>query len=157
MLAGVGCGRKPAESVTEKLIERAIEKGQGGDAKVDISEQGMTIKTKEGEFVAGQGEAVKLPADFPGDVFVYPKAKPIVTAKTATGFMVHFQTADAVEQIIARYGEEMAAKGWEQESSMNSPQSSMLRFTKENRTAALVVTRQDQNSRLMLTVSVPKQ
>ena len=80
-LTGAGCGKK----ISEKIMEKAIEANQGGKAKVDISNGAMTIKTKDGEFVAGQGAAVKLPADFPADVFLYKGAKPVVTMKTADG------------------------------------------------------------------------
>jgi hypothetical protein len=152
-LAATGCGKKMSEKLGEKIMEKAIEHNSGGNAKVDISDKGMTIKTKDGEFVAGQAGAVKLPADFPSDVLVYKGSKPVVSMKTGNGLMIHLETGDSVEKVIETYGKEMPSQGWEQETAMNSAEQSMFVFKKEKRQTAVVVTKSDNVTRIMLTVS----
>jgi hypothetical protein len=64
----------------------------------------ITFKTKEGTFSAGAG----LPADFPKDIPLYPKAK----AEGHFAGIVTFSSQDTVQQIGSFFEAQMKAKGW---------------------------------------------
>ncbi len=117
-----GCfnlGQKVAEKVTEGVIEKAIE-SEGGEAEVDIGEEGVSIKTDEGEMTMGEG--VDLPDDFPKVVPVYPDMKIGTSWKsTADGkdtFSISASTSDPGSTVFDWYKSEL--KGWENESEFTS-------------------------------------
>ena len=64
-----GCGKKVGEKIAEKQIEAAAKKS-GVDASVDISDNNMTIKTKDGTATYSTGKGVKIPENFPKDVYI---------------------------------------------------------------------------------------
>lgn len=77
-----GCfnlGQKVVEKITEEVIEKAIE-SEGGEAEVEIGEEGVSIKTDEGEVTIG-GDA-ELPEGFPKVVPVYPDMQLSTTWKS---------------------------------------------------------------------------
>ena len=55
VLTSAGCG-KVSEKASEKIAEKAIEAGSGGNANVDIDGDGVVIETEEGTYRAdGEG------------------------------------------------------------------------------------------------------
>ena len=57
------------------MLEKAIEKGTGQKADVSTDNNSVSIKTDSGTFAASESGNIKLPSDFPSDVFTYPDAK----------------------------------------------------------------------------------
>ena len=77
--------QKASEKVTEKIIEKSLKNSGASDAKVDLSQGKMSIKTDTGEMVMSTGDSVSLPADFPKDIYVIKGAK----IQTAFGVAAH--------------------------------------------------------------------
>ncbi|OPZ26339.1 MAG: hypothetical protein BWZ02_02065 [Lentisphaerae bacterium ADurb.BinA184] len=165
LLVAVGCGRKEAaaprggapERAAEALIERAIEKDQGGKADVDITAGGIKVKTGEGEMELNAGEGVKLPADFPSDVTVYSGAKVRSVIKVPDGTGVVLESGDAVAKVAAAYREKMKAGGWAEESALDAEGQTALVFTKAERQChVMVVKTDDGRSEITMMVSGEK-
>ena len=86
MISLTGCGKvaeKASEKASEKLAEQACKDGQAGeDCKVDISEDGVNVKTGDGSFSAGEN------TDYPDGYPDYLKAdgfKPASAVSTGDG------------------------------------------------------------------------
>lgn len=114
-----GCfnlGQKVAEKITEKVAEKAIE-SEGGEAEVDIGEEGVSIKTDEGEMTIGGG--AELPEGFPKVVPVYPDMQ-IVSSWKATedgkeSFSVNGISSDPGKEIFDWYKSQLS--NWDTEES----------------------------------------
>ena len=59
LVAMVGC-RRASEKLSAKIIEKAIEKNSGGEAKVDIKNGKVSVRTKDGEFESTTGGEAKM-------------------------------------------------------------------------------------------------
>jgi hypothetical protein len=150
-IIAVGCG-KTAE---EKAVEKQIEKATGGDAKVDISKKGMKIEgeTAEGKYSVSTGESVKIPKDFPDDVFIFSPSKAIAAMKMAQGYSISLKTGKKVEEIAGTYKEEMESRGWSEQTSMKMGPQTMLVYKKESRIANITVAEADDETQINLTVT----
>jgi hypothetical protein len=142
----IGCGKKVEEKVAEKILEAQT----GGKADVDISDDKMSIKTKDGEFKMDAGDDVKLPENFPSDVYVYKNAKVKMSIGGPKGNTVSFQTKDPAEKVAEKYKKEMKTKGWSQEMAMEMGEGSSLTFKKGERVAQIMMAREDEST--MITV-----
>ncbi|NQT67864.1 MAG: hypothetical protein HQ569_09890 [Actinobacteria bacterium] len=93
---------------------------EDGEAEVNISEEGVSIKADEGEMIIGEG--VDLPDDFPKVVPVYPDMKIVTSWKsTADGkdtFSISASTSDPGSTVFDWYKSEL--KGWENEGEFTS-------------------------------------
>jgi hypothetical protein len=154
----MGC-RRAGESLAEKIAEKAIERQSGGKAKVDLdaSKQTVTIKTKEGEFVAASGEGVKIPADFPKDVPVYKDAKILMAVSNPEGVVLSLESKDGIETIAEKYAAEMKALGWEQQAAMDMGAQKMLAYNKEKRNSTITITKADKGSQITISAEKEKQ
>ena len=59
-LAVTGCGKKVSESITEKMVERAMAK-DGVKGKVNISDGQVTMETKDGKTTISTGAGAVAP------------------------------------------------------------------------------------------------
>jgi len=144
----VGCGKKLSQRITEKAMEKAIEKDNGGKAHVDLSKGKMTIKTDKGEFaMAGDDEkGVNLPKDFPSDVYVYDGAKIMMAMSSPDGHNVSMTVKGDRAKVLDTYKQKMTANGWKQETAMDMPNGGMLIYTNGNRTEQVMVTQDEGDS-----------
>jgi len=131
LFSASGCfnlGQKVAEKVTEKAVEKAIE-SEGGEAEVDIGEEGVSIKTAEGEMTIGEG--AELPEGFPKVVPVYPGMQITTSWKgTEDGketFSVSALTSNPGSTVFDWYKSEL--KGWENEGEFTSESGGESTFT----------------------------
>lgn len=130
-----GCfnlGQKVAEKVTEKVVEKAIE-SEGGEAEVDIGEEGVSIKTDEGEISYGGG--TELPEGFPKVVPVYPGMQIISSAKATDdekeSFSVSGIIGDSGKEIFNWYKSQLS--NWDtEESEVTSGDESMYSIYASN-------------------------
>jgi hypothetical protein len=134
------------QKIGENMVEKAIEKSTG--QKADVSADGKTVSVKTGDgTMAASGEGtIKLPADFPSDVFVYPDAK--ITFSTSTpanaadgtkaSFMLAYTVNPSVADVVAKYNEEMSKNGWTKETEANYG-AMMINFKKGNKEILLTV------------------
>ncbi len=139
VVAYIGCGKKVEEKVAEKIIEQQT----GGKADVDISDESVSIKTKDGEFKMNAGDNAKLPEDFPSDVFVYKNAEVKMTMALPQGSSVSFQTKDSKDKVVAKYKKEMKSKGWSQEMAMDMGEGTSLTYKKGERGVQVMVATDD--------------
>jgi len=117
-----GCfnmGQKVAEKIAEEAIEKSIE-GEDGEAEVNIGEEGVSIKSDEGEIT--MGEDVDLPDDFPKVVPVYPDMK-ISSSWESTQdgkdtFSISASTSDPGSTVFDWYKSQMT--DWENEGEYTS-------------------------------------
>lgn len=158
-----GCGRakksmseKISEKIAEKAIAMNIRDSQGKDAKVDISDGKMTIKTKDGETSFASGEGASIPADFPKDVYVVKGAKIQMAMKTPDGFALSMKVDQAAAKLAATFESEMKAQGWTQEGSFDMGETRSLAYKKGERQAAVVMTKSDAATDVMITVAEKK-
>ena len=157
MLGVVGLGgcKQGTETATEKAVEEAIEKDGGGKANVSVEEGKVSIETKDGSFAVATGGGLKIPADFPLDVYL-PKGGTVITAMTVPeGFAVTLQTSEARDEIVGQYTAEMKAQGWEEKVAMNMGESRMLTYSKDNdaRTVNIVVANSEGVTQVQITTT----
>jgi len=144
----IGCGQESQERQAEKIIERE----SGGKVKADISKGKMTLKDAEGhEHTVSMGAAVEVPEGFPKDVLVYKGATPLTAMKGDNGYHLTLRTKDEPKKVADAYTSALKAQGWELEQTMAMPQGTMLHFKKGERTAAVVVTRSDDETMVQVT------
>lgn len=153
MMLMFGCGEKTEKKAVEKMAEKAIESNMGGNAEVDIDDNSLRIQTKEGEMTMTSGDSVKLPANFPKDIFLYKGADINTAMELPEGFNLMFQTKDDTSKVSETYLAEMEAKGWSKEMSMDMGSRKMLVFTKDERIVNVSIASQDEMTQITLTVA----
>lgn len=132
-----GC-RKAEESASEAIIESA----SGGDVDVERDGDTTTIRSRdgdgEGEMRVQAGMDLKLPADFPDDVYLPTKYSVNSVMDMGPVKMIALSTPQAVPVLFAQAGSTMHAKGWKQLSAMqHASGNAMLAFQKDRREVAL--------------------
>ena len=138
--------QKVGQSIGENLLEQAIEQGTGQKADVSAEDGSVSIKTDSGTFAASESGNIKLPSDFPSDVFTYPDAKitfatttPANAADgTAASYTVAYSVKQNVADAVAKYKAEMAGSGWTMETEANFG-AMMINFKKGNREATVTI------------------
>lgn len=149
----VGCGRKSGEATMANALEKAIERETGKDAQVNISEEGLSIRSMAEELTMTAGRDAKLPEDFPSDVLVYEKARIETAMQSGSGTVLSLRSTDDPEKIVTVYKERMTAEGWTQQASMDMGSQQMAVFAKDDRIATVVVTPDDDASVIGLTLA----
>ncbi|MBU2563484.1 MAG: hypothetical protein KJ568_03430 [Actinobacteria bacterium] len=155
-----GCfnlGQKVAEKVTEKVFEKAIE-SEGGEAEVDIGEEGVSIKTDEGEMTMGEG--VELPDGFPKVVPVYPDMQIYSSSKFVgddekEGFYVSGTTSDSGSTVFDWYKSQLS--NWDtEESEVTSGGESMYTIYASNDAydVSVIIMDVESEDEVMVTLSV---
>ena len=148
-----GCGEEGEEKVAEKVMEKALEANMGGNAEVDIEKDSLRIQTKEGEMTMTAGDSVKLPSDFPKDVFLYKGADLNTAMELPEGFNLMFQTKDDTSKVSEAYLTGMEAKGWSKEMSMDMGGRKMMVFKKDERMVNVAITSDEEVTQITLTVA----
>lgn len=105
-----GCG----EDAGKRIIEKTIESQTGGKVDINADKGEMNIKTTEGDVsVSGDGAATLNP-NFPKEIYIAPDAKiqlSMVGEQSET-YSVAYITEMKVDEIYAKYKEDLASKGW---------------------------------------------
>lgn len=138
--------QKIGQTIGENMLEKAIEKGTGQKADVSADGGTVSIKTGEGTMASSEEGNIKLPSDFPSDVFTYPDAKitfaistPANAANgTTASYMVAYSVDQSVADVVAKYKAEMAKNGWTVETEANYG-SMMIDFKKGNKDVAVTI------------------
>ena len=145
-----GCKRSTTVAEPEKSDKVAA--AQNGDAAE------ITYKTEEGEVVdyAGGKKAVALPANFPADVPVYPKAMPVMTKTGDTKMTVFLNTPDSLQKVGTFYKEQLKEKGWQIKPIPDTPKVLVLEGEKEGRKLTVFITENPKETVVQLVVSKKK-
>lgn len=138
-LVSSGC-RRANQSIAEKIMEKAIEKQNGGKASVDLSEGKVKIKTKDGEVEYAGGDSVKLPEGFPKDIYIEGGAKLKMAVRNPEGFMVSLTTKSDAQKLFEKYSAEMKGQGWEEKTSFNAEGQRGANYEKEGRATVVMIT-----------------
>jgi hypothetical protein len=151
ILLGAGCG----DSAEEKAMEKQIEKATGGDAEVDFSNKGTKItgETEQGKYTVTTGGATEIPKDFPDDVFIYQPSKAVMAMELDEGYSIAMTTHDDRIKVVGAYRQEMKARGWTEETSMDMGAQSVLVYEKKGRTANVSVVPMEGALQINMTVT----
>ena len=98
------------------LVENVVEKGTGGNVKVDTKTGSAELKTNEGSI--NVGSSAQWPSDLPSDVPKFSVGKITMSTKVTTvpkGWSVLI--SDVTENDVTNYKNNLIAKGWVEESS----------------------------------------
>ena len=128
-----GCWPFPSsEEIGQKIMEKAIESQTGGKVDVDADKGIMSVDTKDGSFSAG--ENVKIPDNFPKDIFVLSDAKVAFAMSGAAGeksYSISYFTSTTPEEAMSKYKDEMIKNGWQKENETDmGTQGKILNFKK---------------------------
>jgi len=156
-LAMFGCGRKAPEKVAEEIIEKQMAK-DGIKGSVNLSENAMTIQTKEGTASIASEKNAKVPETFPKDVLMYSGATVLSTITVPQGFNLTLETTDSIDTVAAGFKSKMKENGWSSFMEMNQGGSMILMFQKEKekRSVNLNLTQSDGKTQVNLTVMQEK-
>lgn len=148
-----GCGK----SVVEEVTETAIESGLPDGSKVEIGNDGGTIKIQgpDGTVSMETGESVALPANFPTDIPI-PDG---VTWKMVHGtqsegneaLVVQGTLAKPISEVATFMRDKLPAQGWELVSSFQQTgEAEMLSFKKGEVQLSVSVSKDGDNSSLLI-------
>lgn len=158
VLAILGVGgyflqQKLAEKTGEKAVETALEAASGGKADVDVSKGGekVSIKTDEGSLTIGGGS---VPKNWPSDITVYKGSKVTGSAETDEGLSLMLETSDSVEKVYNFYKSDLPNKGWNIITDATYGGSSMLQGEKSGKAVMLSVSKNQDNSKTLIAISV---
>jgi len=148
--------KSPSEKLIEKanegIIENALEDSMGGDVKVDLSDEGVSVKTDKGTMQTGG--KVSLPDNFPSDVHVYDgKLIAAMFNEVNNGFTLTIEIKDSLENVKSVYENKLKASGWTVGEAMNLGASLFLTAEKDKRAVTVVVNQVDGTSVLALTIN----
>jgi hypothetical protein len=148
-VATVGCKR-----LTERLQEKAIENGTGGQVHVDDDKGTITVITDAGAMTLGSSATV--PQDFPGAVAIYPHAKPTFATRSLDPkgkktWSLLLETTDSKDKVAAFYKSSMS--GFVQASSMDMGQSTAAVYQSAQYEVSMMIA-SETNSKTAITLSV---
>ena len=152
VLGCVACGCSKPSTTVRGPDGAPVNVEQGGDK--------VAIKGREadGSVPSSSGGGVKVPEDFPKDIPVYSGATPMIHQSVKNGHYLQLKTSDAADQVTAFYKEGLKAEGWKQvsESTSESPRAGItfLMNTKDRRTLSVIVSHDDKETTLTLSVSI---
>ena len=134
LLTGAGCGNYVAEKAVEKM---------SGD-KVDVSNDGESVKIKTEEGTLQMGGKQELPEGWSSDAPYYPGATIQFSGSTNSAegkptTTVVSETKDSSQKVLDFYKKEFEDKGWTIESNYQSAEMSILVVKKDNRVLSLTI------------------
>jgi hypothetical protein len=147
-LFSVGCRQSAAVAPTDK---------KAPSPKAD--NQDVVFMSQDGEEVhsAAQNGAVALPAEFPADVPIYPKATVVRWSKSKgnSTLRVASTTTDAAKEVETFYKQRLKKNRWKLDTKIKEPH--YLKATKGNRTLEIdLLTRSETTINLTLTDTANK-
>jgi len=146
-LMGFGCNPfqkaqdKMAETAAEKMTEGLLGKATGGKVDVDSESGGVQFKDNKTGDTFGFGDNVKIPSDFPSEVFLYDGAKPasVITSRKENTANITLLSTDDSEKVMLWYEAKYKLSGWTEESSSAINNLEYREYTKDNKKIVLSV------------------
>jgi hypothetical protein len=145
------CG-KAEEAAQEAAAEAAIE--AMSDAEVDVEDGGQTISGVDEQgnaFSVSQGEAARLPADFPDDLLVPEGFVPQTAMQIEGNAFVAGTAPGELASLTDAITKHMKGEGWAEMMSANEPDKATSMWQRDKRMAVYVIERQDEGQ---LTLSI---
>ncbi len=139
LLALAPACQKLAEKASEKMVESAFEKSNGGQAQVDLDSKSGTMKVEsnDGKTQMQYGENAALPADWPAWLEQYPGSKVMLASKKEEGdktsCVATLSTTDTPDAVVKFYEEKASAQGLKGQNKLTMPDNgSMESFIKDD-------------------------
>ena len=148
-----GCGKCSRDKAAEELIGRVIERETGKEADVQISQDSMVIRSKEGELSFTAGESAKIPVGFPKDILVMDGSRVESALASGDGTMINLAIDRKKADVVAAYKAGMGAQGWSEEASMDVSGQAIMSFKKDARLANLIIGEEDGVCRIVITLT----
>ena len=142
LLALSACGKSPSD----RIAEAAASAASGHKVTIDRDGDKVSIKSADGENVMdiSAGDGIKLPKDFPDDVYLPPEYKVVSSMKMGPAMVIGLEARGALNKMFEQADEQMQAKGWEQTMALqDGPDSRMAAYKKTDRSATLSLHKQD--------------
>jgi hypothetical protein len=109
--------------------------------KVDVDDGQVTFQSDDGTVKTNVGEGTQLAEGFPSDVPIYEPSTLMSSSKVNNDqFSAVAKTSKSVADVSAYYKAQMMAQGWTNELDSSASDSTLLTYSKDNRTASVVVT-----------------
>ncbi len=141
-------GNKVAEKVTETIINNAIKNDTDtsiNKANVEIKNGKMVIKSNDGKVIFNTGKEIKLPSDFPKDVYMPKKVKIVMAMSITNGYTVTFNSEQTTAELAKQFINESGKLKWKKKSDINAGDQQMLVFQKDKRVLNLIIGKKDQS------------
>jgi len=140
LVVGVGACGKVSDKVGEKVAEKSIEGATGAD--VDASDDGVTIKTKDGEYSSKTTK--ELPKGWPSDILPVADGfaiENVTETKTAEGTMsiVSTKGSKGAGELVDSYVDAFEANGVEVAMQTKSGDGGMVNGTKGDNTYQVMI------------------
>ncbi len=156
LVFGCMATRRAGWFMSERMIERAIERSSGDNADVDVDLSGnTTITTENGTVTIGGNGSV--PDSWPSDIDL-PRGIKITTSGSANpqtgevGSYMTYTTDDSIQEVLDYYKAELTAEGWENESTAAVGTTVAVGAKKGDRTFGMYAV--NSNGMTMVTVGV---
>jgi hypothetical protein len=146
------CKSKTArERLAEKSVANMIEKATGGQAKVDLKDGTIRVKTAEGETEIGSSKT--WPNDLPADVLKPSFGKIVGVIRSSQEekkyWNVSFEGGDA--GAFDKYADELKSKGWEIKMTTKTGDGGMFQAQKEKVMIVATFTNSGKNVNIVVT------
>lgn len=147
-LLTTGCGQK---TLTEKTIEKSMEKSLGGNADVDIDNNSLKMETDEG--IIQVGENSELPADWPDDIYVTSGEITSSASHQDGTFNVSLTTNKSVSEVKTKYENELVSADWNITMTMSIDNSVIMGAEKDDRTLSISIAEDDGKTTVVIGTS----
>jgi hypothetical protein len=152
ILTLTGCGKSISQKAGEKAAEKIIESRTGGKVDVDVDGENVKFETEQGEIEAG-GD-VKLPSDFPNDIYVIGgKINMVISNGEDGGYSVSVETDKSVEEASSIYQEKLKSEEWKITGTMNFGESVSIVAEKDDRNVSVMIGKSDSKTTVTIVVA----
>jgi hypothetical protein len=145
--------------VVEAPVERVVEDETGKQVAVQVSPQGVVVKSKDKDSVRLDTSSGKPPEDWPSEVPLYPGAKINMSMKLGRGFTLTLETQDTAAKVAEFYKAQLSSL--QQQNSVDLGKGQTLVWSDDKKplqvTLALSAPQPDRATRATLIVSQERQ
>jgi hypothetical protein len=111
------------------------------------------IATQVDKFTVSIDKPVKIPENFPADVYIYPRSNAIEVTKTQEGYSLTLSTTHEAPRIAETYRRQMILQGWSIDASITKGTESLFAYTKNNRVVHVVIGPAEEKTHIKVTVT----
>ena len=114
----------------------------------------QTVEAQADKYTVSIDRPIKIPQDFPADVYIYPRSNAIDTAKTEEAISLTLSTNHEVPRITETYRRQMTMKGWSLETETTGRKESLFAYSKDDRIANIVISPVKEKVHIRVTVTI---
>ena len=145
--------RQEDQRTAEKIAEEAIRKAGGGEVKVDLEGDTVRFSSEQGDLTVSSGSGASLPEGFPDDIPIYDDAELLTSAHSQQeeAFNATWTTDEEASKVKNFITGEMQKKGWQSETTLNTPRQTILAYTKDDRGASFIIATNEEKTTISMT------